>query len=344
MPRLSQRQLILRDAYRSLEYACRDQILAGTDEELRQAYELGDDIFELPPESFNQAVRVLPETFEYILNLIKNDPVFINRSFCPQDAVSVQLSLALERLGMNGNGAAVKRIPRTAGVADGTVKLYTDRVISALVRLASEFVLWPQPEERREISRRIAQRSGIVGAVGIVDGTHINFAQRPAIDRKVFFSRKRRYGFNAQVIVDDRGMIRFFQTVLPASLYDSTAFTITPISKQPEQFFSENEFLLGDSGYTLTSRMLIHYRQPAASRPTNETFNLLHSRARVKRELRVHIRREADFKRACDWCSASVFLHNIVTTQRDDLDEDEDEEEPLQRTEIQEDGDISAAR
>ncbi|KAI9905534.1 hypothetical protein PsorP6_013469 [Peronosclerospora sorghi] len=62
------------------------------------------------------------------------------------------------------------------------------------------------------------------------------------------------------------------------------------------------------------------------------------------RELRVHIRREADFKRACDLCSASVVLHNIVTTQRDDWDEDEVEEEPLQRTEIQEDGDISAAR
>ncbi|KAI9917071.1 hypothetical protein PsorP6_017012 [Peronosclerospora sorghi] len=260
---------------------------------------------------------------------------------------------------MNGNGAAVKRIARTAGVADGMVTLYTDRVISALVRLASEFVRWPQPEERREISRRIAQRSGIVGAVGIVDGTHINFAQRPAIDREVFFSRKHRYGFNAQVIVDDRGMIRFFQTGLPASLYDSTACTFTPISKKPEQFFSENEFLLGDSGYTLTSRMLISYRQPAASRPTNATFNLLHSRATVKvehaigilksrwaslRVLRVHIRREADFKRACDWCSASVALHNIVTTQRDDWDENEDVEEPLQPTEIQEDGDISAAR
>ncbi|KAI9909017.1 hypothetical protein PsorP6_015273 [Peronosclerospora sorghi] len=233
---------------------------------------------------------------------------------------------------MNGNGAAVKRIARTAGVANGTVTLYTDRVISALVRLASEFVSWLQ---RREISRRIAQRSGFVGAVGIVDGTHINFSERPAIDREVFFSRKHRYGFNAQ-------------TGLPASLYDSTAFTFTPISKQPEQFFSENEFLLGDSGYTLTSRMLIPYRQPAASRPTNATFNLLHSRARVKvehaigilksrwaslRELRVHIRREAAL-------NAPV----TVTTQRDDWDEDEDAEEPLQRTESQEDGDISAAR
>ncbi|KAI9918931.1 hypothetical protein PsorP6_011582 [Peronosclerospora sorghi] len=243
--------------------------------------------------------------------------------------------------GVNGNGAAVKRIARTAGVADGTVPLYTYRVISALVRLASEFVRWPQPEERREISRRVAQRPGIVGAVGIVDGTHINFAQRPAIDREVFFSRKHRYGFNAQMIVDDRGMIRFFQTGLPASLYDSTAFTFTPISKQPEQFFSENEFLLGDSGCTLTARILIPYRQPAASRPTNATFNLLYSRARVRvehaigilksrwlslRELRVHFRREADFKRACNWCSASFVLHNIVATQRDDWDEDEDEE------------------
>ncbi|KAI9919266.1 hypothetical protein PsorP6_017570 [Peronosclerospora sorghi] len=127
MPRLSQRHLILRDAYRSLEYACRDQILAETDEELRQAYELADDIFE---------------------------------------AIRVQLVLAFERLGMNGNGADVKRIARTAGVADGTVTLYTDRVISALVRLSSEFVRWQQPEDRREISVRIAQRSGIGGAVG----------------------------------------------------------------------------------------------------------------------------------------------------------------------------------
>ncbi|KAI9908080.1 hypothetical protein PsorP6_004625 [Peronosclerospora sorghi] len=208
---------------------------------------------------------------------------------------------------MNGNGAAVKKIARTAGVADGTVTLYTDRVISVLLRLASEFLRWPQTEKRREISRRIAQQSGIVSAMGIVDGTHINFAQRPAIDREVF---------SAGSI--DMGSMHRVHTHLSHddSLSATSRIEAYQLNVQFTAFSGKGEGRACD-------------RDPEIP---------------LDIELRVHIRGEADFKRACDWCSASVVLHNIVTTQRDDWDEDEDEEEPLQRTEIQKDGDISAAR
>jgi hypothetical protein len=53
---------------------------------------------------------------------------------------------------------------------------------------------------RREISSTILEKYGIPNAVGIIDGTHINFSQRPSIDGEVYWTRKGRYSLNAQIV------------------------------------------------------------------------------------------------------------------------------------------------
>jgi hypothetical protein len=65
---------------------------------------------------FRQLTRVTKPTFAIILELICDHPVFSNESNNQQEAVEVQLQVALARLGCNGNGASVGRIATWYGV------------------------------------------------------------------------------------------------------------------------------------------------------------------------------------------------------------------------------------
>ena len=89
---------------------------------------LRDLFFSFPDSEFIQICRVTKDTFRYIENLISNHEIFLNNSNNPQQHVWVQLMVAMERFGTNGNGSSVGRIARQGGIGNGTVSLYTDRV------------------------------------------------------------------------------------------------------------------------------------------------------------------------------------------------------------------------
>lgn len=73
----------------------------------------------LPDDEFRQAVRMIKRGS--VLDLIKDDMIFQTKSYVPQKPVSVQLSIALERFGLNGTSASVGGIARLYGVGNGTV-------------------------------------------------------------------------------------------------------------------------------------------------------------------------------------------------------------------------------
>ena len=66
--------------------------------------------------------------------------------------------------------------------------VFTKRVFKAILSLGKDFLKWPNAEERRGISQYFATEYGIAGCIGIVDGTPIHFAQKPAIDPEVYYS------------------------------------------------------------------------------------------------------------------------------------------------------------
>ncbi len=93
----------------------------------------------------------------------------------------------------------------------GTVVLYTNRVITALLDIESQFIRWPSEHERVTISNRIKEKSGFPDCVGVVDGTHINFAQRPHVDPECYWTRKQKYSLNATIVCDDDRRIIYYQ-------------------------------------------------------------------------------------------------------------------------------------
>lgn len=242
-----------------------------------------DMLFYYPDREFLQIVRMSKQAFVRTVARIENHPVFHpagDYSRNPQVSVWIQLMITMGRLGCDGNGASVGRNARGGGVSYGSVLKYTERVFAALLSLKDEVIKWPDANERAATSRRFASSHGLPGAVGVVDGTPVNFFQRPHIDGETFWTRKQRYSMNIQLVCDDRRKILYYILGWLGSVYDATVFGQSDLFKNPHDFFSLSEYLLGDSGYCGTWFLCTPYRQPAASIPHNEVYNTLFSSAR----------------------------------------------------------------
>jgi hypothetical protein len=77
-------------------------------------------------------------------NMLNRLFVFQNKSLHPQRPVWLQLAVTLERMGCHGNGASVGRFAREwGGIGNGTVTLYSKRIVIAPVDLRKEYIKWP---------------------------------------------------------------------------------------------------------------------------------------------------------------------------------------------------------
>ena len=87
---------------------------------------------------------------------------------------------------------AIFSIKSNCGYSIGSVINFTKRVFTAILSLEKRFIRWPTAKERKKIAKRFKRNFGIPG-VGIIDGTHIIFAQRPHIDGETYWCRKQFY-------------------------------------------------------------------------------------------------------------------------------------------------------
>lgn len=151
---------------------------------------------------FVHMLRVTPDTFRFILSLIKDDSVFIAHSQRPQAPVDHQLAVMLYRLGHYGNAASIEGVATWAGISEGSVEAYTRRCIIAINRHQTRFVCKPTTEEI-EVEKRWVEKQ--VGCPGwrdgwlMYDGTIVVLYQKPGLEGDAYYTRKANYGLNVQV-------------------------------------------------------------------------------------------------------------------------------------------------
>jgi hypothetical protein len=150
---------------------------------------------------FRRRVRVNPETFDNILNLIQDHPIFKNNSNNAQIDVSTQLAITLNRFGHYGNAASLSNIGEWAGVSPGTVENCTKRVAVALLAHHDTAVHLPSREEKEKAKQFVASqvceswRDGYLS----VDGTTIDLFQKPGFFGEGYYDKSSRYSINTQV-------------------------------------------------------------------------------------------------------------------------------------------------
>lgn len=159
---------------------------------------------------FQNEFRMTKQSFMYVHDLIAAHPVFQNNSRYSQVCIQKQLAVALFRFGHSGNSVSVGKTARKFGISEGSVELYTRRVIEALISLEPETVSWPNAEDRKATAARILENSGFPNCVGFVDGTLIKLATKPVKNGEDYFDRKRNYSFSVMLVCDDTKKVIYY--------------------------------------------------------------------------------------------------------------------------------------
>jgi hypothetical protein len=153
------------------------------------------------PKRFRRNLRVLPDTFDALVERIEDHPVFSNNSHHPQTPVFIQLAIALYRFGHYGNAASVEGISQWAGVSVGLVVKCTHRVIIAFLSIHDEVIRWPTEAEKEEAKAWVESVSckDWRGGFCMVDGTLLPLFEKPGHYGEAYFDRKSNYSLNVQV-------------------------------------------------------------------------------------------------------------------------------------------------
>lgn len=155
------------------------------------------------PDEFREILRVNPDTFNKIVEKVKDDMVFFNNSNNPQQPVEEQLAITLYRFGHNGNAASQSQVAWWAAGGHGTVSLNPKRVMTAILchSFMDKAVRFPTLEEKEEAKTWVEKHSCKAWRDGwcLVNGTLIPLYDRPHWYGESYFDRKCNYSLNIQV-------------------------------------------------------------------------------------------------------------------------------------------------
>jgi hypothetical protein len=170
---------------------------------------------------FRRNLRVNPETFDALVDLIEDDPIFHSDNNNQQLPVRYQLAIALYRFGHFGNAASVESIAQWAGCSAGTVFSCTRRVMVAITGLHDDaFTILP--EHIANAKAWVARESCYAWRNGwcMADGTLVPLSDKPGHHGEAYFDRKSNYSLN--VLVSDH----YSCSWLVFSLSDSRSSTL----------------------------------------------------------------------------------------------------------------------
>jgi hypothetical protein len=153
------------------------------------------------PDRFRRKLRVEPDTFDSLVSLLLDNPVFSNQSNCPQLPVHLQLSVFLFRAGHYGNAASPEDAAQWAGISVGAVEKCTDRVIVALLSLHDDAVHFPDADHREQAKTFVEEHTCAEWRNGflLVDGTKFPLFQRPGLHGDAWFDKDGEYSIDCQV-------------------------------------------------------------------------------------------------------------------------------------------------
>ena len=192
---------------------------------------------------FKRNLRIHPQTFDAICDLLTEHVVFTNQSTRNQLPIDYQVAIALYRFGHEGNGVSYESVAQWAGLSVGAIYKVTCRVIEAILSMR-DVVRWASVEEKEEAKEWVYKTSGCrVWRDGycMVDGTLIPLFEKPAFFGEAYYDRKCNYSLNVQLITLPNLRIIDYVVGHCGSAHDSTVFKDSRCAKETNQLFSSSE-------------------------------------------------------------------------------------------------------
>jgi DDE superfamily endonuclease len=328
---LSQKYVYDRPKIRKVRYAFVEDLISSPNSN-------GTVLPWLTDTEFKQKYRMTRISFHQLVNLIKDDPVF-QRTYNKgngQAPVEHQLMVLLKYLGTQGNGANNEHIRQLFKIGSGTADLFKMRAMHAIRNLRSQVVYWPDETEREIIAKRIQKKYLFPNCVGFIDGTLFPLYSKPqSTDAPDYFGRKHCYSLSVLIVNDDNKIIRYYLSGWPGSAHDNRIFNNSQLVLKPHDYFSKQQYLLGDSAYENHWFMVSSYKchkGMTLSRP-EETFNTALARPRITaehtigmlkgrfpwlRNIRMIIKDDPEsLKKILKFIDVCIILHNLLTQNND---------------------------
>ena len=289
----------------------------------------------LSDDEFLQKYRMSRACFDWVLAQIEDYEEFTTvgneKDGRPQGPVIHQLMVFLRYLGTEGSGANGPNQRNMFGIGKGTADVYRDRVMRAILTLRPVYYGWPDAAERKKISKKIRKKTGVPNVVGIADGTLFPLAFEPETeDAPDYKGRKHLYTLTVMIVCDFDRKIRHYLAGYPGSAHDNRVYRNTDLYQDPNSYFSEMEFNIGDSAFSNSPFMVASFKKSAGEviPEEHERFNTLLAKVRIRsehtigilkgrfpwlRSIRMKItEKKRSLRKILRLVDATVILHNML--------------------------------
>ena len=301
---------------------------------------------------FKKIMRMFPENFKALVNLLSTHPIFQSNNVKQQAPVELQLAVFLRKLGSKDN---VFSICSRYGIAEGTVLLYCKRIMKAIILHKAEYIKWPTGQDREFVNDGFEAIGGIEDIIGAIDGTHFILQNAPQKEKYLYFTRKKRYALHCQGIVDHRGIFISYDVGWPGSVHDAKVYRNSYFYLNRSSLIKGDDFLIGDSAYPLSPFLIKPFSKPNEDQTKfNRIFSshrivVEHSFGRVKN--RFGGIKEISVKKistAINLIDCAIILHNFLELHKDiwvdHNNNDEDEEDDNELDNFENDNDETLKR
>ena len=193
--------------------------------------------------------------FDYIYSLARHRWQHAFAAIRQQCSVRFQVFIALARLASSDPGSTINKLMCIFNLSHGSVLIFAERFIDAMLHYETRFCRWPSVKRRRQLAAYGGSQFGFDGLIGSMDGTHFYLKRAPrfACFPEAYFDtwHKGGYGYNCLLTADHTGTIIGSLVGWPGSQCDTVLQPQTALHKTPWAFMEKGaEFIFVDCGFS----------------------------------------------------------------------------------------------
>ncbi|XP_060564347.1 putative nuclease HARBI1 [Ruditapes philippinarum] len=200
---------------------------------------------------------------------------------------TVVRSLSLERrtlacLWYLSNQETFRSVADRFGMSKGSLHYYLGNFCNTLssANILPKLISWPDKRQYGDIADGFAQRQGFPGVIGAIDGTYIPITG-PTEFRDSYICRKGFPAFHLQGVCDSSLKFLDVYSAYPGSVHDARVFRNSTLHDYLQMDCPQAFHLLGDSAYSLSSFLLVPFRDNGHLTSEQKKFNFALSSTRV---------------------------------------------------------------
>ncbi|XP_034234245.1 uncharacterized protein LOC117641206 [Thrips palmi] len=291
---------------------------------------------------FKSHFRLLPATFEYVLELIGPRLHRVGSTGRPQTPARTQLLMALW---MMATPNSYRSVHSRFNVGKATSIRIMRRVSKALHEIAPRFIQWPQGERAARVTTDFEKHSAFPGAIGAIDGTHVEIKQPQDDQHQAYVNRKGYPSIQIQAVCTHDLQFTSVYAGHAGSVHDARVFRLSPVAQyvtNPDVYFPNDSHLIGDAAYGIHPHIMVPFKDDGHLTARQKNFNFCLSSARVSIERAFGVWKGrwrsvlecfpmVKIENIPEYLVATMVLHNICIMRNDLIEYQEMPEDLLER-------------